>query len=415
MKSVIIVDASPLFREFLKDKLTSEKVSVIAAQGPREAFTKIISTLPDLIILDIYGETEELFEFLEKKQKDPNAHNIPIIVAGPTMERSQISVLAQFGVMKYFAKPVKFYIFFESVGQILRLSFSMDITPCVLDIHRNGNIIFIEVAQGLNREKLSLLKFKLSEMIENEHIDSPKVILMMTNLDLTFVDGSNLELLLDNILANPAILSKNVKVLSFSTFTHELIDGHSRYSGIEVTTNLPQVLNSLVDNVSSMSVSDLITDKILTSAEIQQSGSIETRFYSDTGVKDDDDTDSGNMLKIAIVDDDPITLKLIESGFSSIGAKCDLFTNGTEFLNGINKTSYDLIILDIYMPGISGFETLKRLQSVPNVPPVVVYSQATQKEAVVQALSLGAKRYFVKPQKPEVLVQKAIELLHGKI
>ena len=81
----------------------------------------------------------------------------------------------------------------------------------------------------------------------------------------------------------------------------------------------------------------------------------------------------------------------------------------------MNKHKYDLIVLDIFMPGISGFDTLKKLQDVSDVPPIIVYSQAVQKEAVIQALSLGAKRYLVKPQKPEIIVQKSIELLHGKI
>jgi DNA-binding response OmpR family regulator len=414
MKNVIIVDASPLFREFLKDKLSTEKVSVSIAQGKRDAFTKMISLLPDLVILDVQNSFEDLLEFLEKKYNDPNASHIPIIAAGPLVERTRIAILAQFGVIKYFTKPIKFDVLFESIGHILKLSFSMDVTPCVLDIHHNGNIIFIEVAQGLNREKLALLKYKLSEMIENETIENPKVILMMTNLDLTFVDGSNLEQLLDNVLSNPKIQNKNVKVLSFNTFTRDLISGHPRYSGLETATNLAQVLNSLVDSSSFSNISDLITDRILTPGDEQIPGSIETRFYSDSGVIQDDDS-LGDVLRIAIVDDDMVILRLLENSFKSIGASCDLYNNGTEFITGFNKHKYDLVILDIFMPGISGFDILQRLQESDSSIPIMVYSQTTQKEAVVQALSLGAKRYLVKPQKPEVIIQKSIELLHGKI
>ncbi|MCK9170336.1 MAG: response regulator [Treponema sp.] len=414
MKNVIIIDASPLFREFLKDKLSTEKVAVSIAQGKRDAFTKMISTLPDLVILDVQNSFEDLLEFLEKKYNDPNASRIPIIAAGPLVERSKIAVLVQFGVIKYFTKPIKFDILFESIGQVLKLSFSMDVTPCVLDIHRNGNIIFIEVAQGLNREKLALLKYKLAEMIENEDMEYPKILLMLTNLDLTFVDGSNLELLLDNILANPKIQNKNVKVLSFNSFIRELISGHPRYNGIEVATNLSNILNSLVDSSTFSSMSDLITDKILTPDGEQMQGSIETRFYSDTGVMQDDDVE-GNVLRIALVDDDMVILKILENSFKSIGASCDLYNDSTEFVTGFNKHKYDLVILDIFMPGISGFDILRRLQESKTDVPIIIYSQATQKEAVVQALSLGAKRYLVKPQKPEVIIQKSIELLHGKI
>ena len=67
------------------------------------------------------------------------------------------------------------------------------------------------------------------------------------------------------------------------------------------------------------------------------------------------------------------------------------------------------------MPGISGFDILARLGNSAQAVPIIIYSQTTKREDVIRALSLGAKHYLVKPQKPEVIVQKAIELLHGKI
>ena len=415
MKNVLLIDASPLFREFLKDKLSAEKVSVTVTQGKRDAFIKMISILPDLVIYEIQDDFTELFRFLEKKHSNPNAVRIPMIVSGPVADRSKLSQFAQFGVTKYFTKPIKFDIFFESVGQILSLAFSMDTTQCVLDIHRNGDIIFVEIAEGLNREKLALLKYKLTEMIDAGQLDAPKIILMMTNLDLTFVDGANIELLLDNVLADPKVLTKNVKVLSFNSFIRDLIAGHPQYDGIEVVTELSHVLNSLIDSSTASSVSELVAEKLLTSAREQTQDSIDTRFYSDLGVKQDDAETVGNVLRIALVDDDSVILKLLESAFKSVSATCDLYSSGAEFLTGINKHRYDLAVVDILMPGISGFDILARLGNSAQTVPIIIYSQTTKREDVIRALSLGAKHYLVKPQKPEVIVQKAIELLHGKI
>ena len=64
---------------------------------------------------------------------------------------------------------------------------------------------------------------------------------------------------------------------------------------------------------------------------------------------------------------------------------------------------------------LSGFDILKNLQERKYTTPIIVYSQATQREAVVQALTLGAKSYLVKPQKPEAIIQKAVEVLHSQI
>ena len=415
MNNVLLIDASPLFREFLKDKLSAEKVSVTVTQGKRDAFIKMISILPDLIIYEIEDDFIELFRFLEKKRSNPNAVRIPMIVSGPVADRAKLSQFAQFGVTKYFNKPIKFDIFFEAVGQILSLAFSMDTTPCMLDIHRNGDIIFIEIAEGLNREKLALLKYKLIEMIDTGKLTDPKIILMMTNLELSFIDGSNIEMLFDNILAAPKVLTKNIKVLSFNSFTRELISGHPEYDGIEVVTELSHVLNSLIDSSAASSVSELVAEKILTPSEEQICGSVDTRFYSDLGVNQDDTTTIGNVLRVALVDDDSIILKILEDAFKAVSATCDLYSSGAEFLTGINKHRYDLAVVDILMPGISGFDILARLGSSANNIPVIIYSQTTKREDVIRALSLGAKHYLVKPQKPEVIVQKAIELLHGKI
>jgi len=415
MKQVLLIDASPMFREFLKEKLNAEKVAVETTNGKRDAFTKMISILPDLVIIDVSDSMEDLIDFLESKYADPNARPIPIIISGPIIARDKVATLTQFGVVKYFTKPIKFDVFFEAIGKVLKASFSIDVTPCVLEIHINGNIIFIEIAQGMNREKLALLKYKLPELIDSNHINNPKVILMMTDLQLSFVDGANLELLFDNIIADTRIQKKNVKVLSLDSFTHDLIDGHPEYSGIEVTNNLNQVLNSLVESGPTTNLHDLVTDKILSPDEKAEQGSVEMRFVSDSGIISDEESGDGNILSIAIVDDDAVVRKILQHAFTTISANSTLFDSGPEFLQAINKQQFDLVILDIYMSGINGFDILKNLQERQFSTPIIVYSQATQREAVVQALTLGAKSYLVKPQKPEVIIQKAVEVLHSKL
>ena len=87
------------------------------------------------------------FAFLQNKIKDSNAASIPVIITGPTQEKSNIAALAKFGVIKYFAKPIQFDVFFSSIGKVLNIPLSMDTTPCILDLHRNGNIIFICFAE----------------------------------------------------------------------------------------------------------------------------------------------------------------------------------------------------------------------------------------------------------------------------
>ena len=212
MKQVLIIDAPPLFSGYLKDKLNAEKIKVGFAEIKKDAFPKMLSALPDLIIINIDETHKDFFDFLTKKRDDPNASKIPIIITGPTMEREQVASLSQYNVIKYFNKPIKFDIFFNAIARVFLASFAFDTTPCIMEIHVNNNVVFIEIADGLNREKLAILKYRLSEVIDLAHITTPKVVLMMSDLTLSFVDGSYLELLLDNILSDSRINPKNFKI-----------------------------------------------------------------------------------------------------------------------------------------------------------------------------------------------------------
>ncbi len=416
MKKVLIIDSHQLFRDFLKQKLSLDQIEVVLTQENRDSYPKMLTVLPNLIILDMSEDRIEEMNFLEKKVGDPNTAGIPVIITGPNAEKSSIAALAKYGVIKYFAKPIQFDVFFEAIGHVLHNPLSMDTTPSVLDLHRNNSIIFIELAVGLNREKIALLQYKLTEMIETEEIDSPKILVMLTNLNLTFVDGYNLEFLLDNILACPKVHTKHVKILSLSPFMQEFLDGHEAYSGIEMSNNLPKVLNSLIDTTITSSVSDLITDRILTSSYLDEdSSSVETRFFSDTNtdpeaIKKHD----GTVLKIAIIDSNLQTLAMSKAAFEGAGANCSVYTTGQAFLADYAPEKFTLIILDVVLSDNMGLNILNSLKNRYDAPPVIVYTQSLQRDWVVKILSSGAKSYIVKPQKPQVLVQKSLSLLKGE-
>ncbi|MCQ2582722.1 MAG: response regulator [Treponema sp.] len=417
MKKVLIIDNHQLFRDFLKQKLSIDQIEVSISQQPREGYTKMISTLPNLVILDMNEDRELEMDFLEKKAMDINTSQIPVIVTGPSVERSSIASLAKYGVIKYFAKPIQFDTFFESIGKVLKIPLSMDLTPCVLDLHHNGNIIFIEFAMGLNQEKLALLQYKLTDMIRHENIESPRIIIMFTNLELSFVDGYNIEFLIENIMACPKVHTKNIKILSTSKFLVDLIDGHPSYAGIEVGDNLPRMLNSLVDTTITSSVSDLITDRILTSSAISDAeiSSVENRFFSDInqGASAGSEND-GTVLSVAIIDSHPQDLLTTKTVFETFGANCKTYQSGEEFYKDYDSSKFNLVILDIVLIDNKGFEILQRLQNESDSPPVVVYSQPLQREFVVKMLSLGARSYMIKPQKPNILLNKCLAVLQSK-
>ena len=111
MKHVLIIDATPLFREYLKEKLKEENIEVELIQGQNSAFTKLVSQLHDLVIINISDNFYDAIDFLDRKQSNPNTSQIPIIITGPKLEKDQIEALIPYKVTKYFSKPIKFDLF----------------------------------------------------------------------------------------------------------------------------------------------------------------------------------------------------------------------------------------------------------------------------------------------------------------
>ncbi|MCX4326742.1 MAG: response regulator transcription factor [Lachnospiraceae bacterium] len=115
------------------------------------------------------------------------------------------------------------------------------------------------------------------------------------------------------------------------------------------------------------------------------------------------------MDKILIVEDDNNINQMIYETFSREGYNCTSAFSGTEALLHIGSGQFDLIILDLMLPGLPGDEVLKNIRKDSNVP-VIVLSAKDELDTKVDLLTLGANDYMVKPfelkeLKARVLVQ----------
>ena len=103
----------------------------------------------------------------------------------------------------------------------------------------------------------------------------------MSGMPLCFVDGYNLELLLNSIVTAPNIQKNDIKILTKDSFTKELVDGHSEYNGIQVETSIIPILNFLADSSGASEISDLISESILAKKEERSPCIVDLRFASD--------------------------------------------------------------------------------------------------------------------------------------
>ena len=101
------------------------------------------------------------------------------------------------------------------------------------------------------------------------------------------------------------------------------------------------------------------------------------------------------MIKILIVDDEKPICDLVDLNLSAAGYFCKSVQDGMKAIELIEKETFDLILLDLMLPGISGFELLEYF--VPSKVPVIIISAMGQVENRIKGLKMGADDFLVKP------------------
>lgn len=122
------------------------------------------------------------------------------------------------------------------------------------------------------------------------------------------------------------------------------------------------------------------------------------------------------MIKILVADDHPIVrqgLKQILSEYPDMTV-ADEAGNGKEVLSKIAKKDYDIVLLDISMPGRNGLDILKELKTKKPKLPVLVLSIYPEDQYAVRVLKLGAAGYLTKESVPEELVAAIRKVARGR-
>jgi len=102
-------------------------------------------------------------------------------------------------------------------------------------------------------------------------------------------------------------------------------------------------------------------------------------------------------VKILIVEDEPKTGEYLRQGLTEAGYISDLVPNGADGLHLALQGEYDLVVLDVMLPGLNGWQVLQSLRDRGLEMPVLFLTARDQVEDRVKGLELGADDYLVKP------------------
>lgn len=108
-------------------------------------------------------------------------------------------------------------------------------------------------------------------------------------------------------------------------------------------------------------------------------------------------------MRILIVDDEELIRNLIKDYCVQEGYNCDLAESGVEAINYCEKYDYDLIIMDIMMPIMDGFEASKIIKSKKSIP-ILMLSARGEEEDKINGFETGIDDYVTKPFSPKELI-----------
>lgn len=118
--------------------------------------------------------------------------------------------------------------------------------------------------------------------------------------------------------------------------------------------------------------------------------------------------------KILVVDDEKIIRKLLGATLTKNGYEIDFASNGYEAISKIKNDQFDLILLDVTMPGLDGFETCRRIINIDPELPVIQVTSSTDNESLTKGFEAGALDYIRKPWQTMELLARVKNILRIK-
>lgn len=113
-------------------------------------------------------------------------------------------------------------------------------------------------------------------------------------------------------------------------------------------------------------------------------------------------------MRCAVLDDDRAQTELVAKLLGDAGHSCDIFHQGRALISRLRQDTYDLLVVDWNMPGMSGIEVLQSVREGQHASlPVLMITSRSDDADVVEGLAAGADDYIVKPLNPQIFTARA--------
>ena len=400
VKWIFLVDSDTVSLKSIGQVLSRNNMRVTAFKNGEVLLNYLrANNNPDMIIIDSEVEGDDCVETINKV-KELIAESIPIVLFKNKTSRDDEIMYGELGVAGCLSKTI------DSDELIKKINMIFDE---MLDYDKVMEPFDIEHDKSKNDELTSLARY--SDLLK-EHDMSNKALLLnrdefihvyrfiMRYIKRYNKNACNLFLTVNNVATRDNDEFEELKEEFLNHIIHML-----RKSDIVTRPTENQIMVLLTD------IKEVYIEQVI--------GSIMSTWYSRHGSKitisyevhfesfTDSEYGKNEKIRVMIVDDDFLNLKMASFILEKNGIEVIALKSGQELLDKIKEIKPDLILLDVNMPEMDGFETLERLRAQEESSleiPIIFLTGDDSNETETKGLALGAMDFIKKPFVPNVLI-----------
>lgn len=406
---IVLIDNDEILKLYLKERLNKAGIEVICCKDGFEGSLKIKNENPDLIIVDSDLKRIDIFTLIREKNEYKSTIDIPVIIMEKEQNTETERALAELRVSSILLKPIKIDLLFRNICKLLNCRIDFDRTKSMMDAHINEDILFVEISDGLNAEKIDVLTYEIRNMVEQYGKILTKVLIICSNITNSPNLNVKLEQLITSITDETAAVTSTIRILTpQNSPIAKIIAESKKFKDIMIVENISDAISSFgkINIFAHESEVDEINTMLLTSAneKISVPLPMDMHFASE-------DNPMKSQYSVAIVDDDLPILEYLETVFESDGWKTNAYETPVAFIKELQNVRPDVIFLDLMMPGINGIQVIQYLRKNKIKIPIVVITALSQREIIARVKEYGVSHFLTKPLHMNDILDAAKEVL----
>lgn len=389
---ILIIDDDPEVRYTIGQYLISRGYKVIFADSGEAGIKLAVENQPFAITLDLLLPSRDGWSILKELKENSETKNIPVILISIIGDKNLGYGL---GAFEYFIKPISAEKLLSTFSKLESLANKRIQKIVIVD---DDELEFDKYKDEFKDDNITIEFIKDSEYAFNK-IAEVQPDLVILDLMMPKVDGIT--------LSNKLKSNSKTKHIPIIISTAKDLTEEEHKSLKEIVEDI-----TIKSKGQPLDVLKIVRDRINIQEISISEPELENDFSKDNELIDKDSSVGDFIGKVLIVDDDPDTLFTLNEMVQATGCNTYLAKSGFECLKILEQIKPDLIMLDIMMPEMDGFQTLKNIRTNTDLEGIPIYAVTAKamvgdKEII---LKHGFNDYIPKPVHSAIISGKIAQL-----